>query len=222
MYEIDLSGPPRVVAGPVHLPAELAGLAAESLADLSAALDPCPDRFRGHGFWPAVPDAPIYDPETQRLSGQSDETPDAAARVVRVAPLVVNLTPAELAARDAARLEVARAGKIAEVNAERDSRYEAGFLFEGHVYQIDVESRTDMLAVEARLNRGEASPHGGYWRTNANQMVPMDDAKVAMFIGAAGDHVGAIKARSWALKDAAAVSPDPVAIDHTAGWPGNG
>lgn len=117
MYEIDLSGP-CVVAGPVHLPAELVGLADESLADLSAALDPCPDRFRGRGFWSAVPEAPVYDPETQRLSGQSDETPDAVARVVVVTPLVVNLTPSEIAARDAARLEAS----WAEIRAERDRR----------------------------------------------------------------------------------------------------
>jgi len=155
---------------------------------------------------------PAADERIERLpDGQWAELDGA----VRVTYQRTALTPAELAAR----LDDARADKIAEVNAERDRRYEAGFFFEGHVYQIDVESRTDMLAVEAKLNRGEVGPHGGYWRTKANVMVPMDDAKVATFIGAAGDHVGAIKARSWALKDAAAVSSDPTSIDHTVGWP---
>lgn len=170
--------------------------------------------------WLLLPlvDAPPVPPPGKRVSRLPVADWVIGADAVTVAYQLLDLAPAELTAR----LDDARAAKIAEVNAERDRRYEAGFLFEGHVYQIDVESRTDMLAVEARLNRGEVSPHGGCWRTKANRMVPMDDAKVAVFIGAAGDHVGAIKARSWALKDAAAVSPDPAAIDHTAGWPGNG
>lgn len=173
----------------------------------------CPD-------WTIFPliDAPPVPPPGKRVSRLPVADWVIGTDAVTVAYQLVDLSPAELTAR----LDDARAGKIAEVNAKRDRCYEAGFLFEGHVYQIDVESRTDMLAVEAKLNRGEANPHGGFWRTKANQMVAMDDAKVAVFIGAVGDYVGAIKARSWALKDAAAVSTDPAAIDPTTGWPGNG
>jgi|GEM_PF-4508918 len=119
----------------------------------------------------------------------------------------------------AADLAARRTDKITAINAERDRRYAVGFLFEGNVYQIDGESRTDMLAVEAKLNRGEVSPHGGFWRSAANIMVPMDDAKVASFIGASGNYVRAIKAWSWALKDAVLVSGDPATIDVMTGLP---
>lgn len=40
------------------LPARLEGLAPESLADLSAALDPCPPELAGDGFFP-VADPPV-------------------------------------------------------------------------------------------------------------------------------------------------------------------
>ncbi|SMH30525.1 DUF4376 domain-containing protein [Azospirillum agricola] len=165
-----------------------------------------------------VVDEPPSVTADQRLVRHAEEAWTLGADAVTVRYDVVDLTPAELAAQLAAD----RAAKIQQVNAERDRRYDAGFAFEGNIYQIDVESRTDMLAIEAKLNRGEASPHGGYWRSKSNVMVPMDDVKVAAFIGLVEDHVGAIKAQSWVLKDAAAVSPDPASIDHTAGWPDNG
>lgn len=47
---IILSGP--TIDGPPGLPAALLGLAEDSLADLSAALDPCPVEFIGIGFLP--------------------------------------------------------------------------------------------------------------------------------------------------------------------------
>lgn len=49
------------IGQPGFLPDELVGLADESLADLSAALDPCPDQFVGEGFFPVAdpPPAPV-------------------------------------------------------------------------------------------------------------------------------------------------------------------
>lgn len=54
---------------PAPLPENLIGLADESLADLSEALDPTPAEFDGIGFWPAVEadvDTPELDGEGQR------------------------------------------------------------------------------------------------------------------------------------------------------------
>lgn len=53
---IILSGP--TIDGPPGLPAALVGLADESLADLSAAADPCPAEYVGIGYWPIQPAAP--------------------------------------------------------------------------------------------------------------------------------------------------------------------
>lgn len=50
---IILSSP--TIDGPPGLPAALVGLADESLADLSAALEPCPAEYDGIGYWPIQP-----------------------------------------------------------------------------------------------------------------------------------------------------------------------
>lgn len=57
---IILSGP--VIDGPPGLPAALVGLSKGSLADLSAALDPCPAEYAGIGYWPIQPaePTPVY------------------------------------------------------------------------------------------------------------------------------------------------------------------
>lgn len=47
---IILSGP--TIDGDLGLPEALIGLADESLADLPAALDPCPAEYIGIGYWP--------------------------------------------------------------------------------------------------------------------------------------------------------------------------
>lgn len=224
MYEIDLSGP-RIVAGPASLPAELIGLAPESLADLSAALDPCPVRFQRRGFWPAVSEQPVYDPEAQRLSGQSDETPDAVARIVRVSPLVVNLTPAEIAARNAARLETARADKVAAVNAERERRLSVGAPFSGKRIDVSDKGRADLggMSVAALLAQAGTVPWSdGYaqgWITQDNSRVPLPDPFDGIALAASvGDWYGRTMQHARDLKDAA-LAGDPAAVDELAGWP---
>ena len=54
---IILSGP--TIDGPPGLPEALIGLADESLADLAAALDPCPPEYAGIGYWPIQEAAPL-------------------------------------------------------------------------------------------------------------------------------------------------------------------
>lgn len=54
---IILAGP--TIDGPPGLPDALLGLADESLADLAAALDPCPPEYVGIGYWPIRPAAPL-------------------------------------------------------------------------------------------------------------------------------------------------------------------
>jgi hypothetical protein len=80
------------------VPSALFGLPGTVLANPGAFIDPCPPAFGGVGFWPVSFEVPTFDPATQRLSDQVDELLDADARTVTVRPLVVNMTPDEVAA----------------------------------------------------------------------------------------------------------------------------
>jgi len=79
---IILSGP--TIDGPPGLPTELVGLADESLADLSAAADPCPAEYAGIGYWPIQPaePTPIYKVAVSRtvamIAGQPTWVEDIA------------------------------------------------------------------------------------------------------------------------------------------------
>lgn len=117
--------------GPVALPAPLVGLSADSLADLSAAIDPCPIEWAGLGFWPWREEVPAWDPDTQKLGDVPSLTPDVDGCVVIVRRPVVDLTEAEIEALALSRLPPApiqvtnaqaraalmRAGLFTEVDA---------------------------------------------------------------------------------------------------------
>lgn len=92
-----------IVAGPGPLPAELRGLADESLADLSWT-DPALGHV-GHGYWPCAVTVPAHDPATHREgAGFAAVTVDPATRTAAAVREVVALTPEELAARPPAAL----------------------------------------------------------------------------------------------------------------------
>ena len=155
MYEIDLSTG-RIVAGPSSLPTELVGLAPESLADLSAALSPCPKRYQDRGFWPARHEARAFDPATQRLSDQADETPDPATKTVVVTPFVVSLTPAEIAA-------AAEAAKPPVPAAVTNFQARAALLAAGLFAQVDAAMKAqppDSAAYQAWEYANEITRNG--------------------------------------------------------------
>lgn len=88
------------LSDPGPAPTELDGWPDEALADVAAAVDPCPEQWRGVGFWPVVVPVPMeHDPETQRLSTETDLTVDVGDRRVLAVPLVVNLTTDEIQER---------------------------------------------------------------------------------------------------------------------------
>ena len=92
MYKVQLE-PLAILSGPEALPPELAGLDRASLADLSAALDPCPDQWAGVGYWPATrAAAPDFDPQTHRLSGAVSTTADSETSTVVETPIAAELT----------------------------------------------------------------------------------------------------------------------------------
>lgn len=82
---------------PAALPFQLLGLADESLADLSAALDPAPTTFAGVGYWPVdVQPTPPFDPRSQTVSTDVDLDVDTDARRVRATPRLRDLTAEEI------------------------------------------------------------------------------------------------------------------------------
>ncbi len=148
LYEIDTLTA-RIVAGPAPVPAELRGLAPGSLADLSAALDPCPDAYRGRGFWPARVVPAALDPAMQRVSDRTIETPDPATRTVAVRALVVDLTPAEIEARAAAAAAALADAQAAAVAANNGS---AGRAREAYLTAVPGQATT-YAAKQAEVQR---------------------------------------------------------------------
>lgn len=73
MYQRILLDNGAVQGNPGPLPPDLVGLADESLADLSAALDPCPAHLVGIGYWPVTmvnadaPTDPAVDADERRV-----------------------------------------------------------------------------------------------------------------------------------------------------------
>ena len=119
-------------------------------------------------------------------------------------------------------LDALKARRTEEVNIVRDTKYNAGMVFEGNTFQIDLEAQKDMSAVRLALVTGLANAHGGFWRTSDNVMVAMDDVKVVSFINTVMGYVQQIKAVSWYHKDAIASLNTVEAVagyDMTIGWP---
>jgi len=205
----------RALLGPAApLPPALVGLAPESLADLSAALAPCPQAYQGLGYWPQVRGATDHDPETQRLSDQLDEVVSPDTRTVVVTPLVVNLT-----------LAAARVAKVTAINAERDRRLSVGAPYAGKRIEVSDKGRADLggMVSAAILATSGAAPWGeGYargWIAMDNERVPLPTPLDGIALAASvGDWYGLTMQHARDLKDAA-LSGNSAAVDESAGWP---
>ncbi|MGF7175838.1 hypothetical protein [Azospirillum doebereinerae] len=216
----------RALLGPAApLPTELVGLAPESLADLPVALDPCPQAYQGLGYWPQVRGTTDHDPETQRVSDQAEEVPDGEAHVVIVRPLVVNLTPAEIEAREAARLSAARVAKVAAINGERDRRLSIGAPYAEKRIEVSDKGRADLggMVSAAILATSGAAPWGeGYargWIAMDNERVPLSTPMDGIALAASvGNWYGLTMQHARDLKDAA-LAGDPAVVEELAGWP---
>lgn len=145
--------------------------------------------------------------------------------VVRVAYRRIALTPAEIAARDAARLETARADKVAAVNAERERRLSIGAPFSGKRIDVSDKGRADLggMSVAALLAQAGTVPWSdGYaqgWITQDNSRVSLPDPFDGIALAASvGDWYGRTMQHARDLKDAA-LAGDPAAVDELAGWP---
>ena len=108
--------------------------------------------------------------------------------------------------------------RAVDITAASLAAIEAGFEFDGHRYDSDLISRTNIIGTAAGLHSGIALPEGFTWRTSDNQNVPMDAVSVIALCAALLQHVNEQYATSWQLK--AEIEAAPTAEDVAAVvWP---
>ena len=115
-----------------------------------------------------------------------------------------------------------------QVHTERDRRIDAGFTFQGHVFDCDAASRQNIsgaaaLALGATMQgalvgdlRWNGAADDFAWLTQANTAVTMDAQTVFAFGAAAAEHVRTHIFAARALKNTA---PIPIDFDTDSHWP---
>lgn len=95
---------------------------------------------------------------------------------------------------------------------------DSGFDHEGHRYDSDIVSRTNIIGTATGVQAGIQLPDGFTWRTSDNNNVPMDGAGVIALGAALLQHVNTQYAISWQLKGQidAATTPEEVSCIS---WP---
>lgn len=158
----------------------------------------------------------------------------------------LKITPAGLMADDAASVEAAafsfsgsaselqwwQAQKLAALAAQYATLMGAGFVFNGHTYQIDSASQQQIAAmgslaaqVLANTPGVAAWPANFVWIDTANANVPMAASDMFAFAQATAAYVSGCVVANRAIKDAIAAAPNVAAVqalDVTANWPANG
>ncbi len=102
-----------------------------------------------------------------------------------------------------------------------------GFVYIGHLYQIDDASQARITAVSdwasKALHDGVMWPSTLAWRTADNLMIPMlMPADMILFAAAVANYVLALRQNMWSLIDqtaGAVTMAQVVAIDVNSGWP---
>ncbi len=95
---------------------------------------------------------------------------------------------------------------------------DGGFEHEGHLYDSDIVSRTNIIGTATGVQAGIPLPLGFTWRTSDNENVLMDGPGVIALGAALLQHVNQQYATSWQLKAEieAATTPEEVESIH---WP---
>lgn len=141
------------VGEPGPLPAALLGLENLTLADLPAALDPCPEEWADTGFWPLIDETPEFDPATHRLDGTWTDTMDTEARTVtRVAGIEPLPPPSvdDLLAHAAQRRWEVETGGITVAGAPIRTDEKSQNKITGAVILLDKDQALDEVDWEAQ------------------------------------------------------------------------
>ena len=109
----------------------------------------------------------------------------------------------------------------AAITAQCAAAIDGGFRFEGHRYDSDLVSRTNIIGTATGVQAGIPLPDGFTWRTSDNQNVPIDGPGVIMLGGALLEHVNTQYAISWHLKSLIDAATTPEEIEAIS-WPPDG
>lgn len=104
-----------------------------------------------------------------------------------------------------ADLSGVKASKLAEITASCLAAIDGGFYFNGHRYDSDLVSRTNIIGTATSYQAGIELPDGFVWRTAdqpVNQFVPLDGPSLIQLGGALLQHVNGQYEKSWQLKQA--------------------
>jgi hypothetical protein len=128
------------------------------------------------------------------------------------------LEPSDPPSPPGTTLEGLRFAKSAQITSNCLAAIDSGFEHEGHRYDSDLVSRTNIIGTATGVQAGIALPQGFTWRTSDNENVPMDGPGVIALGAALLQHVNTQYATSWALKAQidAATTPEEVAAIS---WP---
>lgn len=98
------------------------------------------------------------------------------------------------------KLKDARDRKRKEITDECQAAIDGGFLFDGHRFDSDPRSQTNIIGTANAVQAGIALPADFTWRTQDNINVPMDGPGLIALGAALLAHVSEQYAKSWALK----------------------
>lgn len=114
------------------------------------------------------------------------------------------------------KFKQAKSAKLAHINAAALMAIDSGFEYDGHIYDSDARSQTNIIGTANAYSAGIPLPEGFTWRTKNNENIPMDGEGVVALGAALLAHVNSCYARSWQLKaliEAAETRPELDAIE---------
>ncbi|MGE8629453.1 DUF4376 domain-containing protein [Achromobacter denitrificans] len=115
-------------------------------------------------------------------------------------------------------LDALKEQKKGAISAACSKMIDRGFAYDGHRYDSDLISRTNIIGTAAHIQGGSKLPEGFTWRTADNENVPMTEEGVRALGAALLAHVNAQYEISWALKAAVDAAASPEAIVSIS-WP---
>jgi hypothetical protein len=211
-----------IVGEPGALPPQVDGLSDDDLANLSFL--PAVHGLSGIGYWLLVANDPPYQPDRQVLGPPEALTLDDDGKRV--------LSTRTVRAKTAEEMEPLRAQRRAAVMAKRDEVIDAGFSFNGVIFQTSATDRENIsgaaqMAFMALLAGGKLPGdlrwHDGAddfgWIALDNGVVPMDAPTVIEFAKAVAGFKSACIFYARYLKDQIDTAANPAAIDIDTGWP---
>ena len=94
-----------------------------------------------------------------------------------------------------------KADKLAEINAFRDNWFTTqGFWFQGHIYDCDALSKTNVTGTITAIVVGQTLPADFTWRSKLNEDIPMNNTQLTGLGLMMGAYVTTIFKWSWQLK----------------------